>query len=103
VERGLDPRDFSLFSFGGAGPLHSGFLARELEMSEIIIPPYPGVMCAVGLLTSGMRMDFVRTHYRPLDAQSLGGLREQFGELAKLANGWFDEEGVAAGRRNVRS
>ncbi|TGV75262.1 hydantoinase/oxoprolinase family protein, partial [Mesorhizobium sp. M00.F.Ca.ET.158.01.1.1] len=39
VERGLDPRDFSLFSFGGAGPLHSGFLSRELEMSEIIIPP----------------------------------------------------------------
>jgi N-methylhydantoinase A len=102
VERGLDPRDFALFSFGGAGPLHSGYLARELEVSEIIIPAYPGVMCAVGLLTSGMRMDFVRTHYRPLTSASLPGLSEQFAELSDLANNWFEEEGVTADRRNIK-
>lgn len=102
VERGLDPRDFALFSFGGAGPLHSGYLARELEVSEIIIPAYPGVMCAVGLLTSGMRMDFVRTHYRPLTPNSLDGLRAQFADLRDLANTWFEEEGVQSDRRNVK-
>lgn len=103
VERGLDPRDFSLFSFGGAGPLHSGYLARELEIAEIVIPAFPGVMCAVGLLTSGMRMDFVRTHYRPLTPEAVGGLQRHFGELSQLASGWFDEEGVPASRRNINA
>ena len=102
VERGLDPRDFALFSFGGAGPLHSGYLARELDVSEIIIPAYPGVMCAVGLLTSGMRMDFVRTHYKPLTPNSLDGLRTQFADLRNLANTWFEDEGVQSERRNVK-
>ncbi|MFQ6186563.1 hydantoinase/oxoprolinase family protein [Sinorhizobium meliloti] len=102
VERGLDPRDFTLFSFGGAGPLHSGYLARELEISEIVIPAFPGVMCAVGLLTSGMRMDFVRTHYHVLNPASVDGLQQQFAELSQLANKWFDEESVASLRRNIK-
>ena len=102
VERGLDPRDFALFSFGGAGPLHSGYLARELEVSEIVIPAYPGVMCAVGLLTSGMRMDFVQTYYKQLTPSSLDGLRAQFANLRNLANTWLDEEGVQSERRNIR-
>ncbi|CAN7374088.1 hydantoinase/oxoprolinase family protein [Bosea sp. LjRoot90] len=101
VERGLDPRDFSLFSFGGAGPLHSGYLARELEIAEIVVPAFPGVMCAVGLLTSGMRMDFVRTHYEPLTPRSLEGLERQFKELSELAHGWFDQEAVPSERRNI--
>lgn len=103
VERGLDPRDFSLFSFGGAGPLHSGYLARELEIAEIVVPAFPGVMCAVGLLTSGMRMDFVRTHYMPLSQEAFDGLRQHFAELSKLAGDWFDQEGVPTTRRNIKA
>ncbi len=103
VERGLDPRDFSLFSFGGAGPLHSGYLARELEIREIVIPAYPGIMCAIGLLTSGMRMDFVRTHYQALTSDAMTGLRRHFAELADLANGCFDEEAVPRDRRNIKA
>ena len=101
VERGLDPRDFSLFSFGGAGPLHSGYLARELEIPELIIPAFPGVMCAVGLLTSGLRMDFVRTHYHILSPASVSGLQRQFNELSQLATKWFDDESIATAIRNI--
>ncbi len=101
VERGLDPRDFSLFSFGGAGPLHSGYLARELEIKELIIPAYPGVMCAVGLLTSGLRMDFVRTHYHALSPASVSGLQQQFSELSQLAAKWFEDEVIAPELQNV--
>ncbi len=101
VERGLDPRDFSLFSFGGAGPLHSGYLARELEIAEIVVPAFPGVMCAVGLLTSGRRMDFVRTHYEQLTPSSLNGLESRFNELFQLAHSWFDQEVVPRERRNI--
>ena len=103
VERGLDPRDFSLFSFGGAGPLHSGYLARELEIAEVVVPAFTGVMCAVGLLTSGMRMDFVRTHYGTLSQDTFDGLHRHFAELASLANTWFDEEAVPAARRNINA
>ncbi|MBD9524482.1 hydantoinase/oxoprolinase family protein [Ensifer sp. ENS02] len=101
VERGLDPRDFSLFSFGGAGPLHSGYLARELEIKEVVVPAFPGVMCAVGLLTSGRRMDLVRTHYGALTPETFGGLAQHFTELAQQANAWFDKEDVTPPRRNI--
>jgi N-methylhydantoinase A len=55
VERGVDPRRFWLVGFGGAGPLFSGFLARELEMEGVIAPPHPGVFAAEGLLMSDIR------------------------------------------------
>lgn len=103
VERGLDPRDFSLFSFGGAGPLHSGYLARELDIAEIIVPAFPGIMCAIGLLTSGMRMDLVRTHYGPLTRCSFDTLQRHLAELSCLAGKWFDEEAVPVARRNIKA
>ena len=59
VQRGIDVRDFALLSFGGAGGLHAVDLARELEMSEAIIPPQPGVFSAIGLLVADVRRDFV--------------------------------------------
>ena len=59
VQRGIDVREFALLSFGGAGGLHAVDLARELEMSEAIIPPLPGVFSAIGLLVADVRHDFV--------------------------------------------
>ena len=61
VERGHDPRDFSLLPFGGAGPLHGGALARLLGMSTIVVPPGPGVLSALGLLVSNLKAEFTRT------------------------------------------
>ena len=60
VERGYDPRGFTLVAFGGAGPMHVCALAEELEMSKIIVPPNPGMFSALGLLTADMFHDYTR-------------------------------------------
>ena len=61
VTRGIDPRDFALFPFGGAGPLHAADIADELGMRTVIVPPLPGNFSALGLLIADVRRDFVRT------------------------------------------
>jgi N-methylhydantoinase A len=61
VMRGIDPRDFALFPFGGAGPLHAAAIADELGMGTVVVPPLPGNFSALGLLIADVRRDFVRT------------------------------------------
>src|SRR5437868_7328218 len=61
VERGVDPRDFALLAFGGAGPLHAVAIAAELEMNRVLVPPSSGVLSAVGLIASELRRDLVRS------------------------------------------
>ena len=75
IQRGIDVRDFSLFSFGGAGGAHAVDLARELSMTEAIIPPMPGTFSALGLLVTEMRHDYVT---------ALGGITSQEVEVAEL-------------------
>jgi N-methylhydantoinase A len=66
LSRGHDPRDFALFAFGGAGPLHAGALARELGVPDVIIPARPGLTNALGCLVADLRRDFVKTVNKPL-------------------------------------
>jgi N-methylhydantoinase A len=66
VSRGLDPRDFALFAFGGAGPLHATALARELGLPKVIIPARPGITNALGCVVADLRHDFVNTLNRPV-------------------------------------
>jgi N-methylhydantoinase A len=61
IRKGFDPRDFSLLAYGGAGPLHASFIARDLNISRTIIPPLAGVFSGLGLLAAGVRHDLVRT------------------------------------------
>jgi N-methylhydantoinase A/oxoprolinase/acetone carboxylase beta subunit len=61
IERGRDPRDFTLVAFGGAGPLHAAELAESLDVFQVLIPPHPGITSAAGLLTSDLRYDLMRT------------------------------------------
>jgi N-methylhydantoinase A len=68
VERGYDPRVFTLVPFGGAGPMHGTPVARELGMSRILVPPTPGILCALGMLVSDLRHDLMETHIGPLAA-----------------------------------
>jgi N-methylhydantoinase A len=63
VERGHDPRDFSLVAFGGAGPMHAAALASELQIAEIVCPPIPGAFSALGLVGTDLKRDYVRTFY----------------------------------------
>ena len=64
---GADPRDFALFAFGGAGPLHAVSLARELAVPKVLVPARPGITNALGCVVADLRHDFVRTLNRPLD------------------------------------
>jgi N-methylhydantoinase A len=66
VERGLDPQEFSLIAFGGAGPVHAAALAEELQIPEVIIPPAPGAFSAVGLVATDLKRDYARTLYADL-------------------------------------
>jgi len=68
ISMGADPRDFALFAFGGAGPLHAVALAKELNVPKVLIPARPGITNALGCVVADLRHDFVRTLNRPLDA-----------------------------------
>jgi N-methylhydantoinase A len=74
VERGLDPREFLMVSFGGGGPLHSVEIARELKIPEILVPAEPGVFAAVGMILSNARIDSTQTFLRPLDVSAAADL-----------------------------
>ncbi len=68
LSRGHDPRDFALFAFGGAGPLHATALARELAIPTVLVPARPGITNALGCVVADLRHDYVRTVNKPLSA-----------------------------------
>ncbi|MHB1006057.1 MAG: hydantoinase/oxoprolinase family protein [Chloroflexota bacterium] len=65
VAKGYDIRDFALVAFGGAGPVHAGVLAEEMGMPFVVVPRYPGVLSAMGLVLGDIRYDFVQSYVRP--------------------------------------
>ena len=83
VMRGIDPREFALFAFGGAGPLHATAVAEELGMGTVIIPPMPGNFSALGLLVADVRRDFVHTHVCATAALSAADVRAALQHLAQ--------------------
>ncbi|MFW9778353.1 MAG: hydantoinase/oxoprolinase family protein [Candidatus Heimdallarchaeota archaeon] len=83
TERGLDCRNFDLIAFGGAGPLAACALAERLSMKSIVIPPFPGVWSAYGLLTADIRHDLTRSYLRPLYELKTGQLETAFADLVK--------------------
>ena len=87
VERGHDPRDFTLFAFGGSGPLYASSLARELEIGTVIVPPEPGNFSAIGMLLADARLDVARTMIRDLDDANLPEIREAFAEADRHGAG----------------
>ena len=78
VERGHDPREFTLVATGGAGPLHANALAQELGIPRIVVPPSPGVASALGMLLSDLRHDARVTRLQPLEGASLEDLSETY-------------------------
>jgi N-methylhydantoinase A len=93
IEKGFDPREFSLMAFGGAGPLHASGVARELEISKIIIPSTPGILCAMGLLVADARNDYVKTALMNTDAANIDQINDIFRELETEARQWLSHEG----------
>ncbi|PTB16939.1 methylhydantoinase [Trinickia symbiotica] len=101
VERGHDPRDYAMFGFGGAGPIHASRLARALDMPKIVIPKYPGIMCALGLLLTDLRTSTSLTRLLPLDTASGASLAQGFEELERHISQWFEEEKIESEHRVV--
>jgi N-methylhydantoinase A len=101
VQRGHDPRDYTLVAFGGAGPLHAARLAKELEIRRTLVPRNPGILCAMGLLLTDLRADFAITSLRTLDAAALPDIAASFRTLAAQANAWFEAEAIAVDARRV--
>ncbi|UUX48993.1 hydantoinase/oxoprolinase family protein [Nisaea acidiphila] len=78
VQKGLDPRDFALVAFGGAGPLHAADVADLLGISSVLVPAYPGITSAVGLLTTDLKYDAVRTEFQVSTGFDTGRLNADF-------------------------
>ena len=81
VERGYDPRDFVLLSIGGAGPMHAIPIAEELSIDKVLVPKNPGNACALGLLTTELRYDYVRTYILPLRQADVAGMKGLLAEM----------------------
>ena len=95
VERGYDPREFTLVAFGGSGPLHAAALARELGCRRVIIPPSPGLFSAVGLLVSGVERHDVRSCLLIADQGAEDALRAIAEDLRSQMLERFVREGFA--------
>jgi N-methylhydantoinase A len=91
--RGLDPRDFALLAFGGAGPMHAAYLARELRIRRVLVPFLPGAFSAYGILTSDLRLAYGRTRVMPLEEAGpvIDGILAEMAEAAKAS---FGSQGV---------
>ncbi len=96
VERGYDPRDFAMVGFGGAGPLHSAQIARELHVPTLIVPRVPGHFSALGMLMSDLRHDYVRTYYKSLAESDFNEIRRIFAGMVDEARALLRNEGTAA-------
>ena len=101
VERGLDPRDYALMPFGGAGPLHAVEVARVLGMREIVVPAAPGILCARGLIVSDLQEEFVRSGRFGLTAEGMARIGTLLDGLEADARAWFAAEGVAPEERGL--
>ena len=99
VERGLDPRDFTLVAFGGAGPLHAVRLAEALSIRNVLVPPAPGNLSAMGLLCADVRHDLARTLLHRLTSNFLPRVRAIYDELTAEADAALQADGVPAQER----
>ncbi|MDM8101237.1 MULTISPECIES: hydantoinase/oxoprolinase family protein [Oceanobacillus] len=101
VERGHNPRDFTLVAYGGAGPLHAVDVARELGMKTVLIPESPGILCALGLLVADLKMDYVQTKIMMADSTNLNDIQIELKKLDSKAGKWFEKENIEESHRIV--
>ena len=99
TERGHDLRDFILVAFGGAGPLHAAALCRDLGIPRFMVPTYPGLASALGLLLSDVTRDFVRSRISPLTAEAKSEMEQIFAEMEREAGLVMEAEGYQDWKR----
>ncbi len=101
VQKGLDPRDFALVAFGGAGPLHGNAMATLAGCYPTIVPPTPGVLSALGFLYSDMKNEFAQTFVRTIDEADPSQITDILTKLGRDARAWLREEGVDEQRQRI--
>ena len=94
IEKGHDPREFTLVAFGGAGPLHAAEVADVLEIPEVLVPPHPGITSAAGLLTSDLKYDQMRTVFQLQGSVDIHRLNRELDELETELRTRLDRDGV---------
>lgn len=98
VQRGIDPRDFTLIGFGGAGPLHTVSLAEALGINRVLIPAAPGNVSASGLLSAEIRHDLVRTKVAPLKSVDIDAMEADFSLLVAEAQTSLEQQNATDGQ-----
>jgi len=95
VSQGVDPREFTLVAFGGAGPMAAAFLADELDIGEVLIPRFPGTFSAWGMLQTDLRHDFTRSFFRPVDSVEKTEIEQSYTTLESEGRESVSKEGIA--------
>jgi N-methylhydantoinase A len=101
VQKGIDPRDFTLSGFGGAGPLHAAEVAGMLGVRRVLIPPHPGITSAMGLLTADLEYHALRTAFAVKGAVDHARLTGLFEDMEAELSGIFDRDGVPTEKRRM--
>ncbi len=101
VQRGHDPREFALVAYGGAGPLHANAVAKIMGSFPVLVPPGPGLLCALGDLVADFRDEFAKTYIRALDEADPADVKGILGDLGGRARAWLDGEGISEDIRRI--
>ena len=102
VRRGLDPRDFALVAYGGAGPLHACDIAREVGIEKVVVPPYPGMFSAMGTIMCEVRYDLVQSLLQKLSVLEPEYVQEAFQKLEGRAQNLLADEAAPVDPESVR-
>jgi N-methylhydantoinase A len=94
ASKGVDPKDFTMVAYGGAGPTHAFLLAREVGIGTVLVPQSPGTLCALGCLTMDFKNDFVATVRTTVNPQQVDALERRYTELEADARSWMAAEAV---------
>jgi N-methylhydantoinase A len=101
VQRGHDPREFALVAYGGAGPLHANAMAKLMGSFPVVVPPAPGLLCAIGDLVADFRDEFAQTYIRLVADADPAEVATILDGLGERAAEWLEEEGIAPESRGL--
>ena len=101
VQRGHDPREFALVAYGGAGPLHANAVAEIMGSFPVLVPPAPGLLCAIGDLVADFRDEFAQTYIRVLPEADQSDVASILESLGERATAFLDGEGIKLDRQHI--
>lgn len=96
VQKGIDPREFTLAGFGGGGPLQAAEVATLLGVTQVLVPPYPGITSAMGLLTADLQYDALRTAFEVKGSIDVGRVERLFDDMENELRALFERDGIGA-------